>query len=808
MKSFFVLFTALCAMILAAAPKNLALGKKFIFEQSPRYRLTTDANDNLDLTDGKFRNDDIWFFKESVGWYGEPYVSMILDLGKVSSIAKVRIHLAQGHGGVHFPEKILFLAGNTPDNFKYICDIIADNKAAIPPYEKGRYRAFLESKKHVNFKARYIKLIAFPDKDTTYIFTDEVEVIEGRANAPALFMGGGFKGTTAEYIKFMGLEKRLNDDVAQIQANAKLAGSKFNLSALKNKLRNDYPKYLSLTKKDTDFPVNLAQKELAAANQQIMADGGLKGIIIWSAVRWDLFNSFSYPQDDPSCRQVKFSAGEIRNLPVNFTNAEKSPRNVSFKIDSPFPVTVLRGFSADDKNGFFNSNRLEKLPPVNGAYQLSMLPGESIQCFLKTAIPAGTKAGTYRLKVSSDGTEKVYTINVSSLKFPQILSTEYGTWDYLNSLKCHEQVIDAGNFDAAMKLIREYQMNVSWGHEAALPKAFPDMFDAEDKLVKKLDFTAFDRWLNTMTGFKRYALFGGGNLKSRLNVGFDPIKERSRFMARMVSYLSAITAHIENDLKMDLDKFMVHFIDEASTPEQKAVLAAWTEAITRAKAPSGKRLSSFGNPFFGENELYSYPEIDMFQPSNSDCKKSYILQLMSINSNRSADARFGLYSCANRARERDPYIYYGGTFRLGFLFENYVGSSFWNLATGPRDVCEYDYTGRYFTPWYFRGNEIFTSRQYEAIWEGRCDYEYLALFKKVNRELTAVKSPLAFEGKKLAAEISQDLINELSDEKKDSSLWQTAKKRDIADIHRSRIIDYLEKVARQHPEMLKKLNWL
>jgi hypothetical protein len=181
---------------------------------------------------------------------------------------------------------------------------------------------------------------------------------------------------------------------------------------------------------------------------------------------------------------------------------------------------------------------------------------------------------------------------------------------------------------------------------------------------------------------------------------------------------------------------------------------------------------------------------------------------MSVNSVRSPESRFGLYSCANRARERDPYIYYGGTFRLGFLFDNYVGSSFWNLATGPRNISEYDYTGRYFTPWYFRGNEIFSSRQYEAIWEGRSDYEYLALLKKVNNILIGKKSPLAFESKKLCADISSDLINELGDEKKDSSVWQSEKKRNTADIHNAKIWDLMEKVAVQHPEILKQLNWM
>ena len=133
MKYFSLICAVLCGMTLSAAPKNLILGKKLIYEQKPLYSLTHDAKDDMDLTDGKFKDTDIWFYKDSVGWYGEPYVSIIIDMGKPCSIDTVRLHLAQGHGSVHFPEKILFLAGHTNDNFKYICDIIADNKADIPP---------------------------------------------------------------------------------------------------------------------------------------------------------------------------------------------------------------------------------------------------------------------------------------------------------------------------------------------------------------------------------------------------------------------------------------------------------------------------------------------------------------------------------------------------------------------------------------------------------------------------------------------------------------------------------------------------
>ena len=54
----------------------------------------------------------------------------------------------------------------------------------------------------------------------------------------------------------------------------------------------------------------------------------------------------------------------------------------------------------------------------------------------------------------------------------------------------------------------------------------------------------------------------------------------------------------------------------------------------------------------------------------------------------------------------------------------------------------------------------------------------------------------------------KSVLKELSDEKKDSSVWQSEKKRNTADIHNGKIWDFMEKVAIQHPDILKQLNWM
>lgn len=83
------------------------------------------------------------------------------------------------------------------------------------------------------------------------------------------------------------------------------------------------------------------------------------------------------------------------------------------------------------------------------------------------------------------------------------------------------------------------------------------MFDADGRLIKPLNFTNLDEWLNTMKGFQYYAVFGGGHLDKRLNFGFKPTVNPEKFTKRLTTYLNALAAHIEQKHKLPADKFQV-----------------------------------------------------------------------------------------------------------------------------------------------------------------------------------------------------------------------------------------------------------
>ncbi len=799
-----VLFAELLLHVNAA--ENILAGKSAIFEQLPAYNLTADENDAKDLTDGHINNWLVHFYKSSVGWYGHFFCSFYFDLGREMEIGEIKLHTSTGHGSVHLPEALFVMAGNSPDEFAMLDDMIASNPD-LPKYEDGP-KIFWITAKNRPVKARYLKFIALPHKDSTFFFADEITVAPGKNAVPVKRLPI-FKGSTKQFIKFAKLQTRLELDLKQLAGNISLSGSRRSLEPLKTKLMVNAASVTAHHGNSSDFPINQAQIDLAQFQQKLLADAGYHGLVIWGGNRWDAFNSYTFPEKKSADAGLKMSPGETRSFIINTANASDDNINADFSIESKLKIEVNRCISSVEQNNFFNANKLLPIQPEQGIYRFKLIPGESSQLFFRLQLPRDTVAGIYPVKINfADGKTVTVKVTATALRFPERLSAEYGTWDYLNNPECHGQVIDSSNFDMAMKLIRAYQMNLCWGHEIALPPVTPDMFDADGRLIKPLNFTNLDEWLNTMKGFQYYAVFGGGHLDKRLNFGFKPTVNPEKFTKRLTTYLNALAAHIEQKHKLPADKFRIHFIDEASTPEQKQLLRLWSNGVRGAISPSGKRFYSYGNPFFGKKEeIYAYPELDIIQPNPGTYRRNDIEPFIKADQLRGAKGITGLYVCANRVRQRDAYMYFGMIYRLGILFNNFCGAGFWNLATAPRDICELDYTGRIFSTWYFEGNQIFVSRQAEALLEGREDYEYMLLLKTLVAELKKKHSPYAEEASKLLDSIRKNVLAELGGEQDNLSLWSVKKNRSAADSQRGQIIDFAVKIMQKEPDIFNRTIW-
>ena len=173
-------------------PGNLISGKALRYAPMPGYRLTTNDNDPLDLTDGKpgERTDErIWFDKNAVCWQGAPEVTIFADLGEVQPVGSVVARFLGGgeQGGLTFPDEIRVLLSTDGENYYQVA---ARHKRGLDDLSADAYDLPEERLAWVhNFvlpvgrRARYLALQGVHQKQ--FLCTDEVAVVKGADNLPA-----------------------------------------------------------------------------------------------------------------------------------------------------------------------------------------------------------------------------------------------------------------------------------------------------------------------------------------------------------------------------------------------------------------------------------------------------------------------------------------------------------------------------------------------------------------------------------------------------------------------------------------------
>jgi len=128
------------------AETNLALSKPYLYSSVPSYRLTTNATDLQDLTDGWLtsrKDDRIWFDATAVAWSDNPNINIQLDLGQVEPIKEIGIRLLGGaeQSGLKFPNQVIVLVSDDAAHWRQVAAFDrlseADLQAFGVPLEEG-----------------------------------------------------------------------------------------------------------------------------------------------------------------------------------------------------------------------------------------------------------------------------------------------------------------------------------------------------------------------------------------------------------------------------------------------------------------------------------------------------------------------------------------------------------------------------------------------------------------------------------------------------------------------------------------------
>lgn len=153
--------------------ENLALGKPVMLIPNANYPETTDAEDDRQLTDGRFTESPIWRHASTVGWvYAFPRA--VVDLGAVAPIEKIVVTAAGGGlAGVKYPAEIVCYVSD--DNIRF------SEVARLTP--SGLKESGREAQTHaftadgLRTRGRYVFVTV--EMSCSMAFLDEIEIWRG-----------------------------------------------------------------------------------------------------------------------------------------------------------------------------------------------------------------------------------------------------------------------------------------------------------------------------------------------------------------------------------------------------------------------------------------------------------------------------------------------------------------------------------------------------------------------------------------------------------------------------------------------------
>jgi hypothetical protein len=161
------------ATAMAQGPReNLALGKSYRWSMNPNYKLSTDAGDSTQLTDGhKTVKNYLWGLPTSVGWVGKGVtVDVVIDLGEKQPIDEVRMTSSSREAsGVKLPASLSVSVSDDGETF-YV--VKADEEIPNVPTTPTRPLSVPD----LHTAGRYVMLSM---ESRGLINTDEIEVYKG-----------------------------------------------------------------------------------------------------------------------------------------------------------------------------------------------------------------------------------------------------------------------------------------------------------------------------------------------------------------------------------------------------------------------------------------------------------------------------------------------------------------------------------------------------------------------------------------------------------------------------------------------------
>lgn len=794
-----IIATGLAQAASPDAPENIALRAKYTLAPAPSYKLCTDPDDRVQLTDGQSTKSYFWTQPGTVGWTNAPYATITLDLGRVESISGAAFTTAAGVAGVTWPLAVNILVSDDGKTYRDAGDLVSlDLKAHGAWPEKYAIRRLVTNQ--LKTHARYVQFVAIPRAGGSYLFVDEVEVFRGPDDWRKLDLAGQ-PVTTAQTVFEQGrlqraAANRFLADASALQeaiAAAKLEETVRHqltgkLAEIRNQLESE--NVASSPAFQAVLPLTPNHAKLFAIQAQLWRALGHAPLTAWTPATWDPVDLIAAsPQGSSNPITVHTMRGEYRAAALNLANSTDRPMTVRLRFDglpqAPQPgyVTLHEVTWTDTSHGKPVAAALPEATKVDGGWTVTVLPGLVRQVWLTfhvTDLAPGELAGT--LVAESQGAAPLATpvrLRVWPLDFPKKTTLYLGGWSYTNGKGSYG--VTAENRPAFLAHLQSRFVNAPWAQGSVMLNC---KVAGGNPPKVELNTEQFDDWIGQWPKAERYMVFlsvGGSFAGAKINT--------AQFDQRVGAWISAWVRHLgAKGIAPERLAVLIH--DEPHEQTDVAPLIAWAKAI-RAAEPKVIIWEdpTYRDPTKAPAEMFDVctvlcPNRPMWLAGGKSFEQFYRDQ-----QRRGRTLEF--YSCSGPARLLDPYSYYRlqawHCWHLGA-----TGTYFWAFGDNGRASSWNDYlvTHGPYTPLFLDNANVVAGKQMEAIRESVEDYEYFVMLRKAVEGAKAAHRPadLVAKAELLLSAAAQEVLDAPEVDKID---WLDPKDRTKADAVRVRILEAL-----------------
>ncbi len=712
---------------------NLALGKPYTWSVEPNYALTLDADDRVQLTDGKYttysRRSSFWGVKSSVGWsHTRGKLFLIIDLGRDQPISGFSYSTAGGASGVGFPRMIPVSVSTDGEHFYPVAEL-SESSPLTPEVLRGGYYERVYSDLEVQTHGRYVMF--YPAAVSgAFVFLDELEVYQGEPsllNRPLTGQAHRAEPQEPDATRLTenGVRMRMLRDVEVLRGQ--ISRSRIERSAREALLARlghcqAAVKAWKPAANMENFRAVLPLNQLHARIWALLAElRRLEGAPEWSVqtpYRYAARNLFTVPSRKKPEVEVNMLGNEYRGAVFQVTNFSAHPVKFSFRLpDCPVAYEVRRLDDLDSRD--FNPDEIRplmELQPHAGVYHDRVAAGMSRQIWVGFRSGAGA-AGQHRFDIfiEKNGRTDVIPVrlNIASVALPDQSSLRCGMWDYVDSERYH---CTETNKIPGVKDMREHGINVTMGgpETAALVRRT----DAAGNILERDGFEQFECWTKIFPDAQRYQIF----LALHENSSWGGIPGSAAFNRAVGQWAASwdvyLAAHGFRPGQVQLN-----LLDEPATPAHFQLIAHWAGAIKE----HSRYLAVWINPV----ELPDDPAVERaLALSDTICP---VLKLLEKEVPRKrmmkyADAGKSLetYQCGE-SRTSDVYhrlqswkaFYYGAEASHFWAYYDSSVADMWNEYHFPGGAC--------FAVSCISPDGVVTTKRMEALREGLQDYEYFRL---------------------------------------------------------------------------------